>query len=349
MPNFQEKILGFLRLVRRSYFHQFPIFIFIGLGIILLIGVIFIGKNNFSVSDLNLWIASLASLILLISAVSYYVIYFSRYQILIDAYTQQDYYYNIYRSWGITFFNILFICSFALIGTVFERLISVPIFGKVTFEQMVLFFFREIIDDGTFGLLDAFGVEFYTIPIKLQVSIDYQFGSISSKFSWSDLLASVYVYITSLTIALAFWASIVAELVDWIQLRREVAKLFETRVIEPEQLSSIEIKRSCEILRYIRIRRVNISEYESKIIYYLKHSKSKEVRDRFFEIMSSTENMVVFVDCLNYFKVSPDKRFNQVCEKIKIKHSGKRRLIEEFESRQIKKLRWRGRPRRPNS
>jgi hypothetical protein len=345
MSSLQERVSKLLRLIRRSYFLHFSGFIFVGLATILTIGIIFI-NHNASFLDYSLWAATLAAFLLLVAAITYYAGYFVKYQNLIDAYTQRQYYYDIYSFWGITFFNILFICSFALIGVVIERWSLNKLFGGATYENMLFFFFREVIDDGTFGLLDAFNITSYDLPSSIKISFDYQSGVSFSTFRWSDLFVSTYIYIATLTIALAFWASIVAELVDWIQVRREVSKLFETKIIEPEPLSSIEIKRNHEILRCIKAKKINVAEYEVKLIHILKESKSKEVRDLFLQIMDATENMVVFKTCLDYFKNSKDERFKRVCKRIK--HTEKRKLVADFESRQIKKMPWRGRGKKTN-
>lgn len=318
------------KLIRRWYFNNFSLLIFAIVSTFLFIGLVFFGTS--------LWFSSAISLILLLSAILYYSLYFIKYQNLIDAYTPREYYYDIFRPWGITFFNILFVCCFALILITADAWLPKPLFNGVPYPEVYTevwkLIVQAIINGGTFGLLDAFGIELCRL----------QSGTCKLE---PGIFASIYTYIVSLTVDLAFWSSVIAELVGWIEAKHKVSILLNTDTIEPEPLNAEDIKINQEILKRIRERKIDISQHENKLVYLLKESKTKEVRDLFLLIMQTTKNMLVFKNCLNYFKRVKDKRFRGVCKRIR--NYEKQRLIEEFELRQVKIQPWRGRGKKPNT
>jgi hypothetical protein len=360
MPSLQK----LKQYIRRKYifvrFHKFSLLITSFLIAILVIGILTI--------DNNLVISAGMATILLAASVTYYLLYFRRFRELIDAESRQQYYFDIYSFSDIIIFNVLFIFCFALIGTVIDRcytgyaseeLFGNPLFTvgqdapyQVSYTAMLLYLFQVTIDNGSFDLLSALGIELYEIPTGLKLFKAFEVDS--SEFRWIDLSASVLVYIASLVINIAFWTSVFNELgewlqvqgVEWLNVKSEVSELFKSPVIDPDKLSSYEIKRNKEILRRVEAEEIDIKIYETKLFRILKTSKSIEVIDLFLYIMEKTENLCIFEDCLSYFKNVQDRRFNATCERIRRKDSGKERIIKNFEFQQIKKQRWRGRSKR---
>jgi len=325
LPQYIQNLWIFRR-VRRLYFQHFALILFVFIVTFLCIGLI--AFENF------FWISSVISFTLSISAALYYLLYFSKFQNLVDFYTRKEYYFDIFSFWSIIFFNILFICCLALLGIVIDTLSKGSLFESASYKEATLLVFQAVVDGGTFGLLDAFGIDF----CKLQSNTcDIRPGT----------PASIYTYAVSLTVDVAFWASITAELVGWIEARHEVSNLLRIDKLEPETLSPEEIKRNQIILKRISEGKIDITQHEGKLVTVLKDSKLKEVRSVFLFIMQSTKSMMIFKACLEYFKKTGDGRFKIVCEKIK--HYEKRKLIEEFEFRQVRIKPWRGRGKKPNT
>lgn len=331
---------GFLKFL---YFKNFPIVAFLTSFLVFVTALLFLRVN------LTLP-AYILSLFLFIESVLYYTLYFLEYQELTDSHSQEKYYLDIYYSWGILFFGLFSACSFSLFAFINDILFfGGDLFGISSYTGTLIYFFTQIIDGATFSLLSSFGISLFEPEHGLEISepcknliLCYEF-----EFSKLNLISSVYKYAVSFTIDFAFWSSIFTELAGWIEANRKVNKIIQNENLEPEPLNADDIKRNKLLLRRVNSGEINLEKQSFKLVELLKDSDTKEVRDIYLRIMQEDFfHPTVFLSCLEYFKQNPDKRFKKICQKIK--NRGKKKIIEEFEYRQIKKQRWRGRGKKPN-
>lgn len=354
------------KIYRLFRYHRFSLSVLICLIFILSIGIFAI--------DRVLWLASSMSLILFISSISYYAFYFVRFRTLIDVHNQSQHYFDLFSFRNIILFNIIFVCCFALLGTVVDRWYTLTI-GKALFSTeecaaflpvnpnepyqisypgMLTYLWQVVVDGGLFGLLGAFGFEPCQIPTGLKLS-DLLRGS--SSFQFVDLAVSIFVYFVSVVIDLAFWLSLLNEVLErlqvqgleWLHIKSDVTKAFQSPKIDPYELTSLEQKRNTEILRRVSAGNIDIIQFEQKLFYYLGTSKNISVRDLFLRLMQESQNLEMFRKYVLYFQKIRDRRFRKVCARIRIRNVAKGNIIDEIDSRKVKKKVWRGRGKKPKN
>ncbi|MEM6837884.1 MAG: hypothetical protein AAF609_13625 [Cyanobacteria bacterium P01_C01_bin.120] len=311
------------RRLKLFYYHHFAVIPFVSITLLLAIGLSFLEQQI-------LWPAYTVAALLWVAIVVYYGLYFKEYQNLIDAYTQGEYYLTVFSFWGIVFYNILFVCCFAFIWVCISTGLTIHIFQNLEYKDIVILLFEAVIDGGTFGLLDSFDLSLCQLP-------NCNLGR--------GIFGQIYQYTTSVVIDIAFWASVTGEILGWLEADRAVAILMKTGKIEDETPSTEQIKKIQVFCNLYRKGRIDVIKHEDVLIHIMKISRTKDARNIFLEIMQRTNNMFVLKACLDYFKDVPDRRFSKVCKTIK--HYEKRRIIEEFEFRRVKKQPWRGRPQKP--
>lgn len=314
MISLKRKYLIALKKTKYLYFQNFPLVAFIFFVALLSVGL-------YSYEHMS-WISYFSAFCLLIGSVIYYGAYFIKFRSLLDFHTQSKYHYDVFSFWGIIFFNMLFICCLAFVGLILDDLSRGLVFNEFGYEKIFLQMLQAVVDGGSFGFLDSFGIDI--CEMKFEVC-ELKPGTLGSTFT----------YTVSLAVGLAFWTSIVAELVEWIEAERNVRALLKIGKLKPEALTQEKIKRNQIILRHINEGKISITKHEAKLVNLLRESSLKDVRSIFLFIMQSTENMIVFQSCLDYFKRVKDKRFELVCTRIR--HRQKRKLIEKYEFRKVKR------------
>ena len=357
MSNLYQKAIKHLkRFLRRTYrlfrYHRFPLSIIIALTSLLSIGILAI--------DISLWLATVISFILFISSVIYYAVYFLHFRKFMDTHNRNHYYFDIFSFRNIILYNIFFVCCFALVGTVLDRWYTSStqevLFAskecaialtsqtyQISYVGMLTYLWQVVVDGGLFGFLGAIGFQPCEIPTGLKISNLLKDSSV--KFQSIDLYVSFFIYFTSVVVTVAFWLSILNEILEqiqvqgfeWLHIRSDVTQIFQSPKIDPYELTPLDQKRNQEILRRIAAGKIDIIKFEKKLFHYLSTSGNIGVRDLFLRLMQESDNLTLFRDILIYFQNFYDHRFQGICNKIKIRSVAKANIIEEIESRRVKK------------
>lgn len=309
------KQLWIYKRVRRAYFIHFPLLAFIVVATLLLVGIAYL--------DSLFWLSLCVSLVLLLLGLSYYALYFAKYTKIVDAYSEEEYYFKVFSFWGISAFSSLFILCFALCVTVVNSLLFEALFSSASYEAVALYLFDVVIDGVSFGFLSSFDLSLCRI-LSSRCDLD------------PDSIVNVCVYLFSLVVEFAFLASAMAEIMGWIEAKKKVSSLLKQEKFEPESLSASEIKQIQIIIDKISAGNLDINEYEEMLVNTLSRSKSKAARNTFLFIMHTTHDMTIFTRCLSYFKENKDWRFKRVCKRIK--DSRKQKLIKQFNAHQRKAI-----------
>lgn len=300
--------------IRRIYFQHFQLLLLILIASLLVLGIFLIERA--------LWAACSIAFVLLLTALSYYAIYIRQYRNLTDAYFDEQYYLKIFSFWGICAFNAVFIACFAFIGLMADRLFPFTLFENTAYEDVLLYFLQTAINGAFFGFLDTFNINLCTLQ------------SGACKFE-PGIYASLYAYAVAVTLDVTFLTAVKDELSSRRDAIFDLIDLVKINQPKRSQPTAKEIKVMQMILGLISAGNLDTSLNERMLVETLKRSKQKKTRSVYLDLMQSTEDMVVFQACLEYFKENEDSRFRNVAKRIH--HPRKRALLEDFEYRRVKK------------
>jgi hypothetical protein len=305
----------------RLFFHNYPFYLF-ALGVVLLL-------LGIRAIDSWFWLSFIIAVLLTVAALSYYYYYFKRYIEKIDAYTPQEYKLDLFSVWGVTGFNLLFIFCFALMATVADRLLPGPVFVGESYTEVVFGLASSVVNGLFSGLSDTL-----TGIYKRTFDPSYYLPE-------PGIAEQVYSYAIGFVIDAAFWTSIFDEVFGWREANREVYNILNGDRESSRTITQAENKRNRQLIRKYEAGEFVAVQHQDTLIEALKYSKAKGTISIFLDIMQSTENIVIFEQCLQYFRdndLESVGRFINVC-KNRIKDPEKRACIERFEFRKVKKKR----------
>jgi hypothetical protein len=277
--------------IKWLYKDHFELLLLITLSSILYTGYYFI--------DSEIYISTIVAIILILIATLYYYTYFTKYQLLTDTFSEYNqYYYDIYAEWGVVVFNVFFLFVFAYIGFVLSTLFPSLGFGRIEYNELLLFLIQSVIDSMTLGFLETYSLALSSIKME-------------------GIFAKTYVYMTKLAIDLAFIGSANAVIKESIQIKREIKNTFDSKKINKEFFSSLTPTKIKAIMKYYSKGGDDIVQYETELVLMLEKSNSQDVKNLILQIFQSTQNKKTFIACINYFAINKDFRFQRVCKKIK--------------------------------
>jgi len=289
MPNINlGKIRNKLQIFYKS---NFPVILYVSLAVLLAIG--------FSTMRNHVLVASIVAVVLFGISLLYYYSYFKKYRLLTDTFSHyQHYYYEVFSTWGILAFNILFILIFAFVGSVLAIMFPNLGFGKASFYSLLIFLIQTIVDGISLGLVGSYSIDFSNLKME-------------------GLFAKSYIYLVNLLINIAFIASLATVISETLQTRKELKNVLELESLNEEFFDNLTPFKVKEILKLVKNGTFHITKHESELLKMLEKSNSKEAKDIMLQIFQSTNDATVFKSCLLYFSDKRDYRFQRVCKRIK--------------------------------
>ena len=235
--------------------------------------------------------------VLLFFMVSFYLIYFSKYQQIIDASEPNEFYFRPCRFGNIVIHSMVFLGVFTLLGATLDVLSPDFGFNKAGSLAIFTLLSQSILDGLTFGLLSRFAWTFATTKVTNPAALSL-------------------IYLATLLICVGLFAALFARIKEKIDANKLVDELIHGESLNQDYFKELSASKLKGLQKKIISGEIDLDVYGEELVLLLMNDMTKPARTVFLTIMQLTEKEALFTACLDYFVTVKDSRFKRVCESI---------------------------------